>query len=121
MISRAPRRPAGMPGLHAPIHPRDAYEQEQERDRERPHRAPRAGSSGEPEQEEPPPEEQLAEVVGVTAHGPEAAVQHGGSVEAVNAPDGGAEFTLRLPIVAEDHLDHADDDYPVDSHSLPLR
>ena len=51
----------------------------------------------------------------------QAAVQHGGSVEAVNAPDGGAEFTLRLPIVAEDHLDHADDDYPVDSHSLPLR
>ena len=30
------------------------------------------------------------------------AEQHGGSVEAVNAPDGGAVFTLRLPTVAED-------------------
>ncbi len=49
------------------------------------------------------------------------AVQHGGSVEAVNAADGGAEFTLRLPIVAEDHLDHVDDGYPVESHPLPLR
>jgi two-component system sensor histidine kinase MprB len=48
------------------------------------------------------------------------AVQHGGSVEAVNAPDEGAEFTLRLPIVAEDHLDHADDGYPVAGDPLPL-
>ncbi len=51
----------------------------------------------------------------------QAAVQHGGSVEAVNAPDGGAEFTLRLPTVPEDQLDHADDGYPVESHPLPLR
>ena len=51
----------------------------------------------------------------------QAAVQHGGSVEAINAPDGGAEFTLRLPIVAEDHLDQADDGYPVEIHPLPLR
>jgi two-component system, OmpR family, sensor histidine kinase MprB len=28
--------------------------------------------------------------------------QHGGSIEAANAPDGGAVFTLRLPTVAED-------------------
>jgi two-component system, OmpR family, sensor histidine kinase MprB len=49
------------------------------------------------------------------------AVQHGGSVEAANAPDGGAVFSLRLPTVAEDHPDHADDDYPVAGHPLPLR
>ncbi len=40
------------------------------------------------------------------------AVQHGGSVEAANAPDGGAVFTLRLPAVTENHLDHADDAIP---------
>jgi two-component system, OmpR family, sensor histidine kinase MprB len=50
----------------------------------------------------------------------QAAVQHGGSVEAVNAPDGGAEFTLRLPTVAEDQLDHADDGYPVAGDPLSL-
>jgi two-component system sensor histidine kinase MprB len=31
--------------------------------------------------------------------------QHGGSVEAANAPDGGAVFTLRLPTLAEDSPD----------------
>ena len=29
-------------------------------------------------------------------------IQHGGSVEAANAPDGGAVFSLRLPIVSQD-------------------
>jgi two-component system, OmpR family, sensor histidine kinase MprB len=48
------------------------------------------------------------------------AVQHGGSVEAANAPDGGAVFSLRLPTVSED-LESADDDYPVTDHPLPLR
>jgi two-component system sensor histidine kinase MprB len=48
------------------------------------------------------------------------AVQHGGSVEAANAPDGGAAFSLRLPTLSEDHLDSADDDYPVAGHPLPL-
>ena len=51
----------------------------------------------------------------------QAAVQHGGSVEAANAPDGGAVFTLRLPTLAEDHLDHADDGYPVQGDPLSLR
>ncbi len=49
------------------------------------------------------------------------ALQHGGSVEAANAPDGGAVFSLRLPTVAEDHPDHADDQYPVAGDPLPLR
>jgi two-component system, OmpR family, sensor histidine kinase MprB len=48
------------------------------------------------------------------------AVQHGGSVEAANAADGGAVFSLRLPAVSEDHLDAADDEYPVAGHPLPL-
>ena len=48
-------------------------------------------------------------------------VQHGGSVEAANAPDGGAVFSLRLPTVSEDHLDSADDQYPVAGDPLPLR
>ena len=51
----------------------------------------------------------------------QAALQHGGSVEASNAPDGGAVFTLRLPTVAEDQLDRADDIYPVASDPMPLR
>ena len=50
----------------------------------------------------------------------QAAVQHGGSVEAANSPDGGAVFTLRLPTVPEDQLDRADDAYPVATDPLPL-
>jgi len=51
----------------------------------------------------------------------QAAVQHGGSVEAANAPDGGAVFTLRLPTVSEDQLDHTGDEYPVAGDPLSLR
>jgi two-component system sensor histidine kinase MprB len=50
----------------------------------------------------------------------QAAVQHGGSVEAANAPDGGAVFTLRLPTAAEDHFDREGDGYPAASDPLPL-
>jgi two-component system, OmpR family, sensor histidine kinase MprB len=47
--------------------------------------------------------------------------QHGGSIEAANAPDGGAVFTLRLPTMAEDNPEsdaHAD---PVAADSLWVR
>jgi two-component system sensor histidine kinase MprB len=50
----------------------------------------------------------------------QAAIQHGGSVEAANAPDGGALFILRLPVLSEDESDHADDEYPVAGDPLPL-
>jgi two-component system, OmpR family, sensor histidine kinase MprB len=36
------------------------------------------------------------------------ATQHGGSIDAANAPDGGAVFTLRLPTMAEESPDAAD-------------
>jgi two-component system, OmpR family, sensor histidine kinase MprB len=48
------------------------------------------------------------------------ALQHGGSVEAANAPDGGALFSLWLPTMSEDQLDRADDEYPVAGQPLPL-
>jgi two-component system, OmpR family, sensor histidine kinase MprB len=41
------------------------------------------------------------------------ATQHGGSIEAANAPDGGAVFTLRLPTVAEEALDRDTSPRPV--------
>jgi two-component system sensor histidine kinase MprB len=50
----------------------------------------------------------------------QAALQHGGSVQAANAPDGGAIFTLRLPTLAEDQLDRPDERYPVAGAPLPL-
>jgi two-component system sensor histidine kinase MprB len=39
--------------------------------------------------------------------------QHGGSIEAANAPDGGALFTLRLPTVTEDAPETEDAPHPV--------
>jgi two-component system, OmpR family, sensor histidine kinase MprB len=49
------------------------------------------------------------------------AVQHGGSVEADNAPDGGAVFVLRLPTVAEDQLDQSEAPLGASGDPLPLR
>jgi two-component system, OmpR family, sensor histidine kinase MprB len=49
------------------------------------------------------------------------AVQHGGSVEADNAPDGGAVFVLRLPTVAEDQLDQAEAPLGASGDPLSLR
>ena len=49
------------------------------------------------------------------------AVQHGGSVEADNAPDGGAVFMLRLPTVAEDQLDQSEAPLGASGDPLSLR
>ena len=48
------------------------------------------------------------------------ASQHGGSVEAANAPDGGAVFTLVLPTVPEDQLDRSEEPFPAAGDPLPL-
>ncbi len=48
------------------------------------------------------------------------AVQHGGSVDAANAPDGGAEFTLRLPVGADDDAERLGESFPVAGDPLPL-
>jgi two-component system, OmpR family, sensor histidine kinase MprB len=48
------------------------------------------------------------------------AVQHGGSIEAANAPDGGAEFTLRIPVVADDGAVDSDASFPVAGDPVPL-
>ncbi len=49
------------------------------------------------------------------------AVQHGGSVEADNAPDGGALFVLRLPTAAEDQLDQSEAPLGASGDPLSLR
>ena len=49
------------------------------------------------------------------------ATQHGGSIEAANAPDGGAVFTLRLPTVAEESPEGIPAPSPVAADSLWLR
>ena len=48
------------------------------------------------------------------------AVQHGGSVEADNAPDGGAVFVLRLPTVPEDQFDRSEAPFGASGDPLPL-
>ncbi len=48
----------------------------------------------------------------------QAATQHGGSVEAANAPDGGAVFTLRLPTVVEEPSEGEPSPDPVAADAL---
>jgi two-component system, OmpR family, sensor histidine kinase MprB len=49
------------------------------------------------------------------------AAQHGGSVEAGNAPDRGAIFRLRLPVATDGSDDQAGPQETVADHPLPLR
>jgi two-component system sensor histidine kinase MprB len=49
------------------------------------------------------------------------ATQHGGSIDAANAPDGGAVLTLRLPTHTADQLDRNDASAPVADDALHVR
>jgi two-component system sensor histidine kinase MprB len=49
------------------------------------------------------------------------ATQHGGSIDAANAPDGGAVFTLRLPTLPEDAPDGGATPDPLAAESLWVR
>jgi len=49
------------------------------------------------------------------------ATQHGGSIDAANAPDGGAVFTLHLPTVTPESSEHAGTPHPVTGDPMALR
>ncbi len=51
----------------------------------------------------------------------QAAAQHGGSVEAANAPDGGAVFTLHLPTLSAESADRSETPEPVAGDPLHTR